>query len=52
MKILLMKTSVTPEPEWVLHYNVQCKDNGCLSKHIRRQLEDMGVTHHRLGHTY
>ena len=40
------------EPEWVLHYNVQRKDNGCLTKLIRRQLENMGVTHHRLGHTY
>ena len=40
------------EPEWVRHYNVQLKDNDCLIKRIRYQLEDMGVTHHRLGHTY
>ena len=40
------------EPEWVLHYNVQLKDSSCLTKRTRRQLEDMGVTHHRLGHTY
>ena len=42
----------TEEDEWVLHYDVRLNSTQRMVKRTRKQLEDLGVTHHRLGHTF
>ena len=40
------------EQDWVMHYDVKINLKDCLTKRTRKQLTDMKVTHHRLGHTF
>ena len=40
------------EDEWVLHYDVRMSDSQRIAKRTRRQLTDLAVTHHRLGHIH
>ena len=40
------------EDEWVVHYDVHLNQRHTISKRNQLQLKQLGVTHHRLGHTF